>query len=190
MGARDRRPADHRPSASITSSIDPNNHNTVYAGTGDLNFGSFAMGSAGVLKSTDAGATWTVKGADVFTPLYPAARRPVPAVPGHRQGGVDPRNSNNVVAGTKTGVYFSYDGGDNWSGPCLPDAFTTQRQDITGLILHNNGSSTDLYVAVGTRGFSTTVQFNLAENGANGIYKTTVPASGCPASWTLEQPAR
>ncbi|MFL5732291.1 MAG: S-layer homology domain-containing protein, partial [Chloroflexia bacterium] len=24
-----------------------------------------------------------------------------------------------------------------------------------------------------------------AENGANGIYKSTVPASGCPASWTL-----
>ena len=40
-------------------------------------------------------------------------------------------------------------------------------------------------MAVGTRGFSTTVQYNLAENGANGIYKTPMPASGCPASWTL-----
>src|SRR6266542_584161 len=39
--------------------IDPSNHNTVYAGTGDLNFGSFSMGSQGILKSTDAGATWT-----------------------------------------------------------------------------------------------------------------------------------
>src|SRR5436190_1564813 len=39
--------------------IDPNDHNTVYAGTGDLNFGSFSMGSQGILKSTDAGATWT-----------------------------------------------------------------------------------------------------------------------------------
>ena len=34
--------------------IDPNNHNTIYAGTGDLNFGSFSMGSQGILKSTDA----------------------------------------------------------------------------------------------------------------------------------------
>ncbi|HMA33443.1 MAG TPA: S-layer homology domain-containing protein, partial [Chloroflexia bacterium] len=33
--------------------------------------------------------------------------------------------------------------------------------------------------------YSTTVQTNLAENGANGIYKTTLPASGCPASWSL-----
>jgi hypothetical protein len=37
-----------------TITIDPNNHNTVYAGTGDLNYGSFSMGSQGILKSTDA----------------------------------------------------------------------------------------------------------------------------------------
>ena len=30
--------------------IDPNHHNTIYAGTGDLNFGSFSMGSQGILK--------------------------------------------------------------------------------------------------------------------------------------------
>jgi hypothetical protein len=35
--------------------IDPSNHNTIYAGTGDLNFGSFSMGSQGILKSTDGG---------------------------------------------------------------------------------------------------------------------------------------
>src|SRR6202040_3140126 len=50
--------------------IDPSDHNTVYAGTGDLNFGSFSMGSQGILKSTDAGATWTVLGADVFGMIY------------------------------------------------------------------------------------------------------------------------
>src|SRR6266850_2911129 len=51
--------------------IDPNNHNTIYAGTGDLNFGSFSMGSQGILKSTDAGATWTLLGASVFGPGLP-----------------------------------------------------------------------------------------------------------------------
>ena len=54
-----------------TITIDPSNHNTVYAGTGDLNYGSFSMGSQGILKSTDAGATWTVLGADVFGMPYP-----------------------------------------------------------------------------------------------------------------------
>ncbi|HMA35859.1 MAG TPA: hypothetical protein VKY74_15445, partial [Chloroflexia bacterium] len=168
-----------------TIAIDPNNHNTVYVGTGDLNFGSFAMGSAGVLKTTDAGQSWAVLGSSVFTPPYP---EPVGYYPQYQAIGkvrVDPRNSNNVVAGTKTGLYFSYDAGVNWSGPCLPDTFTTQRQDVTGLILRNNGASTDLYTVVGTRGFSTTVQYDLAENGANGIYKTTMPASACPTGWTL-----
>src|SRR4029453_16529637 len=37
-----------------TLAIDPNDHNTIYAGTGDLNFGSFSMGSQGILKSVDA----------------------------------------------------------------------------------------------------------------------------------------
>ena len=41
-----------------TLTIDPNDHNTIYAGTGDLNFGSFSMGSQGILKSTNGGATW------------------------------------------------------------------------------------------------------------------------------------
>jgi hypothetical protein len=49
-----------------TITIDPNNHNTIYAGTGDLNFGSFSMGSQGILKSINAGASWTVLGANVF----------------------------------------------------------------------------------------------------------------------------
>src|SRR4029079_5846725 len=53
--------------------IDPNNHNTIYAGTGDLNYGSFSMGSQGILKSTDGGATWTVLGANVFCPADGAA---------------------------------------------------------------------------------------------------------------------
>ena len=45
-----------------TITIDPNDHNKVYAGTGDLNYGSFSMGSQGILKSADAGATWVVLG--------------------------------------------------------------------------------------------------------------------------------
>src|SRR5204863_5083216 len=39
--------------------IDPNNHNTIYAGTGDLNYGTFSMGSQGILKSTDGGVDTT-----------------------------------------------------------------------------------------------------------------------------------
>jgi hypothetical protein len=165
--------------------LDPNDHNVVYAGTGDLRFGSFSFGAAGVLKSTDQGGTWTVLGANVFGNIYP---QPAGAFPQYQAIGkvrVDPRSSNKVVVGTKTGVFFSYDAGVNWTGPCLPDAFPNQRQDVTGLLVADNGTSTDLYAAVGARGFATPVQANLDQNGANGIYRTTIPASGCPASWTL-----
>lgn len=165
--------------------IDPGSHSTVYAGTGDLRFGSFSFGSAALLKSTDQGTTWVELGADVFAPPYPQPPGNFPQYQAIGKVRVDPRNSNNVVVGTKTGLYLSYDAGSNWTGPCLTNSYTTQRQDITGLILRNQEHFTDIFAIVGTRGFSTTVQSNLAENGANGVYQATMPASGCPNDWTL-----
>jgi hypothetical protein len=166
-----------------TLTIDPNNPNTIYAGTGDLNFGSFSMGSQGILKSTDAGATWSVLGGNVFGPGLPLPPGQFPQYQAVGKVRVDPRNSNNVVAGAKTGLYFSYDGGTNWSGPCTTNSFSTMRQDITGLHLINAGSSTRIIAAVGVRGFATTVQYNLDQNGANGIYAGTMPVSGCPSDF-------
>jgi hypothetical protein len=163
--------------------LDPNNHNAIYAGTGDLNFGSFSMGSQGILKSTDAGATWTLQGASVFGPGLPLPPGQFPQYQAVGKVRVDPRNSNNVVAGTKTGLYFSYDGGTNWTGPCTTNSFSAMRQDITGLALIDTGSSTRIIAAVGVRGFATTVQYNLNQNGANGIYAGTLPASGCPTDF-------
>ena len=163
--------------------VDPNNSNVVYAATGDVSFGSFAFGSSGVLKSTDAGSTWQTLGANVFTPAYPAASGGTyPQYQAVTKVRVDPNNSKKVVVGTKTGLYFSYDAGVNWTGPCLSNRFSTQRQDITGLILRDDGSTTSIYAAVGARGYGTFVQQNLGQNGANGIYKLgAMPASGCPA---------
>src|SRR5207248_62486 len=88
-----------------TLAIDPNDHNTIYAGTGDLNFGSFSMGSQGILKSTDAGAHWTVLGSDVFGPIYTEPSGQFPQYDAVGKVRVDPNNSNRVVAGTKKGVF-------------------------------------------------------------------------------------
>lgn len=160
--------------------IDPNNHNTVYAGTGDLNFGSFGMGSQGILKTTDAGATWTVIGADVFGPDYVQPAGQFPQYDAVGKVRVDPNNSSNLVAGTKKGLFFSNDGGGTWT-QCATNSFTTQRQDITGLELTNMGGGvTRVLAAIGTRGFATPVQYDLGAQGANGIYMATMPASGCP----------
>jgi uncharacterized repeat protein (TIGR01451 family) len=165
--------------------IDPSNHNTIYAGTGDLNFGSFSMGSQGILKSTDAGANWTVLGAAVFGAALPEPAGQFPQYNAVGKVRVDPNDSSKVVAGTKLGLYLSYDGGTNWTGPCVTNAFNTQRQDITGLELTNVSGTTRILAAVGTRGFATPVQYNLDQNGANGLYKGTMPASGCPTDFSL-----
>lgn len=165
--------------------MDPNDSDTIYAGTGDLRYGSYSFGSAGLLRTQDGGTTWEILGTDVFSPVRPQAAGEFPQYQAIGKVQVDPRDSDIIIVGTKTGLYFSYDHGANWTDACLTNAFTTQRQDITGLLVADNGTSTDLYASVGTRGHNTTVQPDLDQNGANGIYKTTVPASGCPVSWQL-----
>jgi hypothetical protein len=167
--------------------MDPSNHNVLYAGTGDLNYGSFSFGSAGVLKSTDRGETWSLLGTDVFTMMYAPSAGGYPQYQAIGKVVVDPNNSNNVIAGTKTGLYVSNDAGANWTGPCYTNNWTTQRQDMTGLAAVNISGATKLYAAVGTRGTATPVQPDLGKNGANGVYSATLPASGCPTlgAWTL-----
>lgn len=168
--------------------LDPNNPDVLYAGTGDLRFGSFSFGSNGILKSVDGGNSWTVKGADVFNPFYPPNVNLPPQYQAIGKVVVDPNNSNIVIVGAKTGVYLSYNGGDDWTGPCLTNAFPSQRQDITGLIATDMGATTRLIASVGTRAFATTVQTGLEQNGANGLYRATVPASGCPTFTTISRP--
>jgi hypothetical protein len=51
--------------------------------------------------------------------------------------------------------------------------------------LTNVGGTTRIIAAVGVRGFATPVQYNLDQNGANGLYKGTMPANGCPTDFTL-----
>ncbi|MBX6325596.1 MAG: hypothetical protein IRY93_06130, partial [Chthoniobacterales bacterium] len=169
-----------------TITIDPTNHNVIYAGTGDLNYGSFSMGSQGILKSTDGGATWVVLGASVFGPAYTEPPSQFPQYNAVGKVRVDPNDSNKVVAGTKQGLYFSYDGGVTWTGPCFTNNFSTQRQDVTGLELSDMGDgSTRIIAAIGTRGFATPVQYDLNLNGANGIYRGTMPDNGCPDDFSL-----
>ena len=163
-----------------TVTIDPNNHLTVYAGTGDLNYGSFSMGSQGILQSMDGGNTWTTLGASVFGPEYnqPAGNYPQYNAVGKVR--VDPNNSNNIAAGTKMGLYLSFDQGQTWTN-CPTNSFSSQRQDITGLELTNMGGGvTRILAAVGTRGFPTYVQYDLGNNGANGLYSANMPTNGCP----------
>src|SRR5262249_2788521 len=55
---------DSQPSLAVGSlAIDPSNHSTIYAGTGEENFSLDSYYGAGILKSTNAGSSWTqIKG--------------------------------------------------------------------------------------------------------------------------------
>ncbi|HKJ18227.1 MAG TPA: hypothetical protein VJ984_12815, partial [Xanthomonadales bacterium] len=165
--------------------MDPNDPDIVYAGTGDLRYGSYSFGSSGLLRTKDAGATWEILGEDVFNPVY---AQPVGVFPQYQAIGkvrVDPNDSETIVVGAKDGIYFSYNDGTDWTGPCTTNNFNTQRQDTTALELIDLGTTTLILAGVGTRGAPTAVQPDLGENGANGVYKGTIPASGCPVDFTL-----
>lgn len=166
--------------------IDPNNHSVVYAGTGDWDAND--QFGEGIMKTTDGGATWTQLGADVFTPYSPT----VPAG-GNRWGNqnvrvikVDPKNSNRILVGTRYDLYITHDGGANWqicgfgasyTNPSASNPTFTAINRVSSLILDSRGATTVGYVALGY------VSNN--GNGNNGVYRFTMPTSGCPASFTL-----
>ena len=153
---------DNQPSLAIGSiAIDPNNHNTIYAGTGEQNFNGDAYYGAGVLKSTDGGTTWTQQGASTFAGPFTAS------LGGARIGAiaVDPNNSQVVLAGvafgdqgSPSGIYRSTDGGNTWrlSGHGVGDAGTA-------VVFDPVASTKTAYAALGFTG----------GDANNGIYKST-----------------
>lgn len=105
---------DTQPSLAIGAvAIDPSNPNVFYAGTGE---GNGTYYSAGILKSVDSGATWTVLGASTFNRGAIAGMAVSPdgntLVVCARSG--QTLNGNNV--GTSVGgIYRSTDGGQTFT---------------------------------------------------------------------------
>jgi hypothetical protein len=166
--------------------LDPNNPDVIYAGTGDFRRNRpFTFGAGGLLKSVDGGENWQVLGADVFNPAY---TQPVGEFGQYRAISsvvVDSNDSDRLAVSTNQGIYFSQDGGANWDGPCYTNPHSTQRQDVTSLAVIDTGASSDLVAAVGSIGRLSGVRYDLTENGANGLYRAPMPTSGCPVSWNL-----
>lgn len=93
--------------------LDPQNHLTLYVGTGEENNSGDSYYGAGILKSTDGGNTWT----NIPGPFAGGSGG------GARIGGiaVSPTNSNVVLAAAGCcppngwGVYRSADAGNSWT---------------------------------------------------------------------------
>jgi hypothetical protein len=88
--------------------VDPTNSNIIYAGTGEGFFNIDALRGAGVLKSTDAGATWTL----LTNFANPNAQFGYYYI--HKII-VRPDNHNTLYAAMLGGVWKSTDAGTSWA---------------------------------------------------------------------------
>lgn len=97
--------------------LDPANPGTIYVGTGEENFSGDSYYGAGILKSTDAGTSWTQYCGPFCGPV---------AQDGYYGGGarigglaIQPGNSQVLLAAValdfKDGIYRSTDAGNSWT---------------------------------------------------------------------------
>jgi uncharacterized repeat protein (TIGR01451 family) len=147
--------------------IAPTDHNTIYVGTGELNFSGDSYYGAGVYKSTDGGSTWQQQCGGVSVNFC------IPTFSGAFQGGgfyvgeiaVSPTDANIALAavrdagniGTLSGIYRTTDGGANWN--LIPSASGAAGNSI----VWNPTDNTIVYASLGEAG----------QPGSFGIYKSS-----------------
>jgi hypothetical protein len=84
--------------------IAPSSHETIYVGTGEEDFSLDSYYGLGVLKSTNAGSTWTL-----YEGPFAAGRMDIGSLAVH------PTNPSIVLAATNMGVYLSTNGASTWT---------------------------------------------------------------------------
>jgi hypothetical protein len=166
---------------------------TLYVGTGDWQAND--QFSAGILKTTDGGATWSLLGGDVFTSYSntvppDAAHGGCGTCTGNRWSNqnvkeikVDPHDSQTVLVGTRYDLYISHDAGQSWQICPFGNNYTNAEgtiggiaaiNRISGMYLDARQNPTRAYVGVGYP-----AQPNQQDNG---VYAFDIPSTGCP-SW-------
>lgn len=140
------------PSLSVSDiAIDPTNTQTMYLATGDKfgiywQYETWGHYSAGVLKSTDGGATWNPTGLTYSLANVTVIQRLI----------IDPANTSTLYAATNAGIFKSTDGGANWTNirtgkfydiEMKPgDNTTLYAGDSIGVIRTTNSGNTWAYV--------------------------------------------
>jgi photosystem II stability/assembly factor-like uncharacterized protein len=148
---------DNQPSLAVGSLIlDPSNSRTIYAGTGEENFSGDSYYGAGILKSTDGGATWT----QYCGPFCGPVGQDGFYGGGARIGGlaVQPSNNQVLLAAVallfQDGVYRSANGGVSWTQVLSGNPGTA--------VLFDPNSPNTAYAALGN-----------SFGGTEGVYKSS-----------------
>src|SRR5579862_8404512 len=121
---------DTQPSLAIGSlAFDPSNPDVVYAGTGEMNGSLDSYYGAGILKSTDAGATW-----QALANSTPAGHGGIAAIAVH------PTNSSIILQAGSWGLLRTTDGASTW---------TTVNQGIGMAVLFDPTNGNNSFAAMG-----------------------------------------
>jgi hypothetical protein len=146
-----------------SAEMKPGDTNTVY------------VGNVRVYKTTDGGNNWTQKFTPESAPYnWPQVLVRVEAIE------VCPWNSNLVMAGyyvqdsAKGGLFYSNDGGNNWTQLILHASVSTQDVDVWDIVFNIEGSDTIAYVGV---------DYDLSYPTGRSVYKLTRSGTG----WTSAQ---
>jgi photosystem II stability/assembly factor-like uncharacterized protein len=170
---------DPQPTLSMGAiAIAPSNANVLYAGTGEANNSPDSNFGRGILISTDAGATWTLRTgpADVFNSqrLTVSKIDIHPTDPNTAYAAVADRGRNGpcwlqIACGSDTGIFKTTDGGANWIN--VTSAAGLDMVSPWSDVLIDQTVPTTVYAAHGDpRGKPT-----------NGVYKSTDGGT----TWTL-----
>jgi len=135
----------------------PSNPKVIYAGTGQADNSGDSYYGEGVLKSTDAGATWALTGQSDFNRKAVVKIAVNPTDPTNAYAAVANPDVNGLAG--NNGIWETTDGGATWTNTTT--AITTN-DDFTDVVI-NPANPLVLYAAVGDGGGSK----------ANGVYKTT-----------------
>ena len=103
---------------------DPTNPNHLIAGTGEANQSGDSYPGAGILVSSNGGATWTLQNpGGVFTGTHIA------------QVAIDPSNANHQFAATDGGLYVTSNGGVTWAKP-TSSTYTALDGRVTAVVIN------------------------------------------------------
>ena len=127
--------SDFLPNMGVTSLvIDPTSPTTIYAGTGEGYFNQDAIQGAGILKSTDSGAHWTLLSSTANSVLFGFVNRLA----------ISP-NGATLLAATRYGILVSSNGGATWT-----QTYDSSQDDIFEVVFLRGSNS--LAVASGSAG--------------------------------------